>query len=422
MRTAVRASLAPLRITAFRRQFTAHAISMVGSTLSPVALSLGVLDATGSPAMLGAVLAAGGVPTVVMLLVGGVWADRLPRQKVMMVSNLVCAMTQGALAVMLITGTFRVEAAIPLQILYGTAMAFFLPSTGALTAQTVPKGLLQKANALLSLATSLSGSLGPLLAGLLVVSASAGWALLIDGASFVVAAMFLRRLRVDNTPSATDGSSFLGQLAEGLREVTSRGWVWSSIVAFMFTHLTTAILFVLGPTSMVGNDRGVLTWSAVVAGISVGQAVGDVTALHVKPRRPIVTARVVELLAVPLFVAFVLDAPLPVLIMAAIAGGLAMTLPDALWFTTLQQQLAPQVLARVSSYDWMGSFALRPIGYAVAGSLGAHAGVTTVLAVAAGTLVLTRLAGLLLPSVWAVRRHVDRPSADAGDLAAHTSS
>ncbi|NRQ33085.1 MFS transporter [Nonomuraea sp. NN258] len=421
MKTAARDSLAPLRIPAFRRQFTAQAISMLGSTLSPVALSLGVLDATGSPAVLGVVLAASSVPTVVMLLVGGVWADRLPRHKVMTASNLICAVTQAALAVMLITGTFSAEAAVPLQILYGTAMAFFLPSTGALTAQTVPKELLQKANALLSLTTSLSASLGPLLAGLLVVASSAGWALLLDGVTFAVAAMCLRRLRVGPPPPATERSSFAGQLAEGFREVAGRAWVWSSIVAFMFTHLCGAVLFVLGPATLAGSDQGVLTWSAVVAGLGVGQAAGDLAALRLTPRRPIVTARLVELLAVPLFVAFVLDAPLPVLLAAAVAGGLAVTLPDSLWFTALQQQLSPHVLARVSSYDWMGSFALRPIGYALAGTLGAHAGVPAVLAVAAGTLVLTRLAGLTLPSVWAVRALAAPPPAGDREPACESS-
>ena len=79
--------ISPLRHRPFRHQFIAQAISMTGSTLTPVAVAFGVLHATGSAKALGLVMAAYSVPMLVLMLAGGVWADRLPRHRLMMTAD-----------------------------------------------------------------------------------------------------------------------------------------------------------------------------------------------------------------------------------------------------------------------------------------------------------------------------------------------
>ncbi|TDD61519.1 MFS transporter [Kribbella antibiotica] len=393
------------RVVPFRYQFAAQATSMAGSTLSPVALSLGLLQLTGSPRTLSLVLAAQAVPTVVFLLVGGVWADRLPRHKVMVCANLVTAVTQGCLGIMLLTGAFHLWLAMGLQFIAGTALAFYFPSTLGLTALTVPAHLLQRANAMLSLTRSTAGGVGPLVAGLLVVSAGAGWALVADGVTFLASAALLARLKLPKQIRATQDdvqASFLTDLRDGFREVTRRAWVWSSITAFMFTHLASAIFMVLGPVLLLRRDHGVFGWAAVIAGLSVGQVVGDFAALRLTVQRPLVVARVVELLSVPALVGLAFGAPIWLLVIAAVCGGIALTLPDALWLTTMQGHLPKDSLSRVSSYDWLGSLALRPLGYVSAAALAAVIGTTTTFIVAATLIVLTRIGGLCLPDVRAL--------------------
>jgi MFS family permease len=395
----MRKSLAPLGFGPFRKLFAAQAISMVGSTLTPVALSLGILQQTHSAADLGVVLAAGSFPTVVMLLVGGVFADRFARQRVMVVTNLACMVAQAGLGVMLITGAFNLWSAVALQVLLGLARAFYFPASTGLTAQTVPAANLQQANALLSLVRSISGSAGPVVAGVLVVTVGAGWALVADAVSYLLSAVLLGTLVLSAQPKRSDDEPFHRQLRQGFREVIGRNWVWSSIVVFMFSHLATAVLLVLGPALALGREHGVAAWSGIIACLSLGQLLGDLLALRWTPRRPLVASRLIELLAVPLLVAMAFGAPLPVLLLTAAMSGVSMSFPDSLWFTAMQQHLPAEVLSRVSSYDWMGSLALRPLGLVCAAALAQTFGVAGTLVGVAVALLVTRLGGLLFRDV-----------------------
>src|SRR4030088_2269539 len=88
----------PLGVRSFRLLFFGRTTSLIGNAFANVALAFAVLDLTGSKADLGYVLAARSLPQVVFLLVGGIWADRLPRHLVMVTSNVVSGLSQGAIA------------------------------------------------------------------------------------------------------------------------------------------------------------------------------------------------------------------------------------------------------------------------------------------------------------------------------------
>lgn len=387
----------PLRIRAFRLQFLAQASSVLGSTLSPVALSLGVLGATGSARDFSLMLVASSVPTVLFLLVGGVWADRLPRHKVMVTTNLICAVAQTTLGVMLLTGAFHLWLAVIAQAGTGVALAFYFPSVNGLTAESVPSDLLQPANSMLSLTRSLAGSVGPLVAAVLAVAGEAGAALLFDAFTFLVSGWFLARLTVSAVPRKKARNSFMSDLGSGFREVTSRPWVWSSIVGFMVGHLAEAAFLIIGPLLLLRRDGsgGGLAWGAIIAALSVGQVAGDVLAMRLRPRIPLAFSRLIELLATPVYFALGLGAPVWIVIAAAVPAGVAITLPDSLWFTVMQRRLPGDALSRVSSYDWLGSLSLRPVGYLLAGLVATAVGPAALLVVMAVIVVVTKLAGLV---------------------------
>ena len=403
MTTGRRTMLGPLVHREFRLLFAAQAISVIGSTLTPVALALGVLRATGSTTNLGLVLAAAAVPTLAMLLVGGVWADRLPRQKVIVVTHLACGLTQTSLGYLLISGRFDLGIAICLQVITGFARAFYYPAATGLTGQTVPAADLQPANALLSLTRSMAGSVGPLLAGVLVLSVGAGWALVADGMSYFLGALLLAGLRLPAQGRVPGRQPFLGQIAEGLREVLARSWVWTSIVVFMCSHLATSALMVLGPAMLATTDRGIAQWSAVVACLSAGQLAGDVLALRVHARRPIVASRLVELLAIPLPLSVAFGMTLPAMAVAAVLAGISTTYPDTLWLTAMQQHLPETSLSRVSSLDWLGSLALSPLGLVGAGAVAGLTSTASVLLTLSVLLLIAPLAGLAFKGVWQIQ-------------------
>jgi MFS family permease len=395
--------LRPLGERAFRLQFAAQATSVVGDYMVPVALAFAVFSIDSSPSALGVVLAAYSASLVVFVPIGGVWADRLPRNRVMVVADLARFAAQGAAAGLLLAGVAEVWMLAALQVVVGAGTALFRPAVTGLTPQTVSAERLQQANALLSLTASLAGIAGPTIAGVIVATVGPGWALAADSATFVVSAAFLLRIG-PLPPTAERRQRFLRELADGWREVRARTWVWVSIAGFMaFQLCVLSTVFVLGPVVANRSLGGAGDWAIVAAALGVGSLIGDLLALRFEPSRPLVASRLATVAVAPLLVLLGFESPVLVLAIAAVAAGMAFTFPDTLWYTALQENVPPASLSRVSSYDWMGSSALRPLGYALVGPVAAGIGIRATFILAASIIVCLELSTLAVPSVRALR-------------------
>ena len=397
----------PLRHPLFRRQFLAQSIETVGSALAPVALAFGVLAATDSAAALGLVLAAYTVPMLVLMVVGGVWADRLQRHLLIMFANLVRAVTQTTFGVLLLIDHAPLWAMMTLQAVSGAALAFARPAVLGLTKATAPPDSRQQANALLALTGDLAFIAGPLIAGALTITVGAGWALVVNGVGFLGSALLLAGLRLP--PVTRTASNFVAELREGWRAVTSREWLWASVIYFAFFNAVFAIFQVLAPAQLASEPTGALSWGAISAGLSVGTLCGNALALRLRPRLLLRWARLMELLVLPLVVSLAFGAPVAVLIAGAFLTGLAMSFPDALWYTALQQEVPDEMLSRVSSFDYLGSFISRPLGYTFAGFLVVAGTEASLLAVGA-VLALVTLATMASPGVRNLARRDEPPT------------
>ena len=244
----------------------------------------------------------------------------------------------------------------------------------------VPGERLQQANALFFLSLSIGGIAGPAVAGVLVATVGAGWALMIDAGTFAVAAALLIAVRVPGRIMAVR-RSFFRELAEGFAEVRRRQWLWVGIADFaVFQLVSLSALLVLGP--LVANESlgGVGAWALIATAFGVGTALGNVLALRIEPQRPLRAAFALLLLTTPSLVLLAVAAPTLAIAGAEVVGGIAVGFGGALWETTLQRQVPRDALARVSAYDWMGSTALRPIGFAVIGPIAVAIGTEATLA------------------------------------------
>ena len=122
----------------FRNLWLAQTTSVLGDRLVVVALALFVTDLTGSASDVGVVLAASTIPFVAFLLVGGVWADRVPRARLMVVTDVARAVLHGLLALLIFTGAVETWHVVVIEVLFGTASAFFRPAATGLLPRTVP--------------------------------------------------------------------------------------------------------------------------------------------------------------------------------------------------------------------------------------------------------------------------------------------
>ena len=284
-------ALGALREREFRLLFTGQAVSLLGDGMVGVALAFAVLDLTGSVSDLGLVLAARTIPLVVFLLVGGVFADRLPRRAVMLTADAVRLVTQGTIAALLISGHAQIWELALTQIFYGTATAFFNPASTGLIPMVVSASRLQQANALRGLAMATGNVAGPALAGVLVATTSPGWALAVDAASFGVSAFFLARLRLP-VHERLPVKPFLRDLREGWHEVASRTWVWSTLVFAGAVNMAGAAFAILGAFVAKQSLGGAGAWALIVSALGVGSIAGGLVALHIKPRRPLLASTV----------------------------------------------------------------------------------------------------------------------------------
>jgi MFS family permease len=415
------AALSVLRYPNFRRLWLGQTLSTVGDRLVMVALALFVVERTGSAGDLAIVLAAYDLPLVAFVLIGGVWADRLPRQRIMIGTDLARAALHALLATLILTGTVEIWMVAAIEALMGTCEAFFRPAYSGLVPQTVPEEEIQHANAITAGSANAAEMLGPLIATALVLGLGAGQAFAIDAASFLVSAVLLARVHARPRGEPAPRQPWRRELAEGFHEVRSRTWVWATIIAFSITLFAAfAPFLVLGPV-IAEEVWGSAGYYGLGVGIfGAGTLVGAILGLRLRPQRPL-RAAIVAALPWPLaLLTYALGGPLPLVYVVLAIGGVCIALFDVWWQTALAERIPPHALSRVTAYDWMGSLAMVPLGYIVAGVLADAVGARTVLAV--GSLVGVAALALALTSreLRALQRNPPEPVAEVSSVASRS--
>jgi MFS family permease len=392
-----------LRHRNFRLLFLGQGLSTIGDRIVFVALALYVTD-IGTPSDVGVVLACHAVPLVGFLLIGGVWADRLPRHLVVVTTDLIRFALHALLAALIFTGAVEIWHIAVIEAAFGTAEAFYRPAYTGLVPQTVPEEEIQPAKAAFGTLETVAEFVGPALATALVLGVSPGFAFAIDAATFLASAALLVRLRPRARGEPAERMTVLAELREGWTEVRSRPWVWAIIGAFSLMLLVSfGPWMTLGPTVSIEQYGNRAAYGILTSAMGAGTVAGALIGFRWRPRYPM---RAGMLLSLPFPVAFGLFAVgLPVVVLAVlfVLSGTGIALFGIWWETALAERIPPHTLSRVTAYDWMGSLALLPIGYVLAGPLGESVGATEVLAVGSALALAALAASLLVSDVWRLR-------------------
>ncbi|GAA0260421.1 MFS transporter [Cryptosporangium japonicum] len=392
----------PLRHAAYRRLLTGRTITTAGNAVAPIALAFAVLDLTGSVSMLGLIVGARSLANVAFLLLGGVLADRLPRPLVLVGSNLLSGATQAVVAALVLMDVAHVPVLVALSALNGALSALSLPATAALTPQTVPGDVLQQANAVMRIGANSALIVGSAAGGALVAFVGPGWGLAVDAASFVLAGLVFVGLRVPHVASAPSGN-IVADLREGWGEFTARTWLWVVVVAFTVINATIGAMQVLGP-AVADDTIGRGGWGAVLAAQTAGFVVGGVLALRSRFRRPLLAAMLFMSLESFFLVGLGVAPYLPLLLGLGFLTGIGVEQFSVAWETAMQQHVPADKLARVYSYDMLGSFLAIPVGEVVAGPIAGGVGISATLLGAAALSFTAALLAAVTPSVRRLRR------------------
>jgi MFS family permease len=388
-----------LRHRNFALLWSGQTASIAGNGAFTVAMPLEVLRITNSSLDLALVVSARTVPSVILLLIGGTFVDRLSRRTVMLVSDIVCGISVSLLALLVTSGRAHLWEFFLLSVIFGSASAFFRPASTAIVRDILPADLLVSASSLTSLSESMAlYLLGPLTGGILVATIGAGWAFGIDGASFAVSAACLAAMRGITGVKAAR-SRLLADVMDGLRFCYSQHWLWYSMLGIGAANLVCFVpLGILQPL-LVRNvfHAGAIALGVMYAAAGGGGALASLAAARWgTPRHQV--ARMWSAWAVSGLCAAAIGLS-PWLWMAVSFAGLSWglaTYGNILWLPLLQQKTPAELLGRVSSVDWMLSFALSPLGAIASGAAAAVIGVR--LTLVAGGALAAAAGGILLVS------------------------
>ncbi len=392
-----------LEVRDFRLLLADRLLAPAAFAFSLVGVSFAVLDATGSTAQLSYVLAAQIAPSLIFTVVGGVAADRMPPQRVIVAANAMIALGEGAFGLLVITGHPRLWQMIALEMVTGTGMAIFYPASQALLPRLVPGELLQQASAVSRLAMNGGQMGGAVAAGFFVAALGPGWALVICGAGLLSTIPLMLSIRVTGF-GYHESSGMFRDLRDGWSEFRSHTWLWAIVAQFGVILMAWYGAFqVLGPVVARAHLGGPAAWGAITAAESVGLIVGGLVSLRFTPRRPILfVAGIGAAIAIsPLSLAMLW--PLPVVCVASFGLGITMEIMMVQWTVTMATRIPPDKLARVSSYDALGSVMAMPVGALVAGPIAAGIGVSAAQYGAAALIVIATALALIPRDVRRMR-------------------
>jgi MFS family permease len=360
-------------IPAFRTLLIARIISNIGNGLGPIALAFGVLSLEGATASsLSIVMAAQLGPMVVFMLFGGVLADRYPRALVVGVSDVFLSGFVITSGIMLINGTATVMSLAIIAFISGSLNALWWPAFAGLTPELVPQEDLQSANSVIGLGANAANIAGTVAGGIIVAGIGAGWAMVADGVSFLIAGLMVFTLRkFGKTRDQSEHSpSVFEDLAHGWKEFSSRTWVVTvvagySIIAMIFE----SVFAVVGPVHADQTLGGPKPWSYILAALSVGMVAGVLVSMKLRPRRPLIIALSAQAFVAGWIFTMGVTNWLPLIMLMAFFAGVAMDFFMVIWNTAMQSNIPRDSLSRVTSYDAFGSLAFAPIGLIIAGPI-----------------------------------------------------
>jgi MFS family permease len=389
-------ALHALRSRDFRLLWTGQTISLVGDGAFIVALGWKTFELTGSKSTLALVLMAHGTAMLATLLIGGALADRYPRRTLMIISDLSRCALMVALFAVDVSGNLELSTLIVLAFLYGAGDGFFYPAYGGIVPLVVDEHHLASANALTGLSRQAAFVIGPAVAGVLYGLAGSASVFALNGVSFIIAAALMGLAR-PRTFERDEPQGTVQEIVDGLRYVLGIPWLWITIfLASFILMIAMAPYTALLPAFVEEQfNRGVGSYGTLFTLQSLGMAVGSLAFGQTNPSRKRVIIMYLLFAANDLCViAMTLTHSFELACLFVALRGICIGYGIGVWSTLLMQQVPSSKLARVTSLDFFGSFALIPVGYALTAAVAGSFSPATLLMIGFGISTLLWIAPL----------------------------
>lgn len=347
------------------------------------------------------------VPMLVFMLFGGVMVDRLPRTLVMFISDLLRGLLVGGVAILAALDHLEVWQIFIASALFGLVSAFFEPAYIAIFPEIIQADTLPSANSLTTLSREITGIIGPSIGAWMVVAGGTPITFGLDAISFFIAALALIPLlkfdkALQKQPVQRVKTDIWGDLLSGLKAVAASPWLWVTISVAALANMaeagaiTTTLPFLISDAwkmdvTSLGYFYSALSAGAVLTAVVMGN--------WKKLRRRGPVAYLSWLLIGATIIILGAQSRLWISLLAGALLGVAATSFGLIWTNSLQELVPHDLLGRVSSIDYLGSFALMPIGYALAGWASDKFGPSLVFIVCGSFVSLLAVLGLMHPAI-----------------------
>ncbi len=361
--------LAPLAHRDFALLWSGQSFSTIGNFVATVALPWQVLQLTGSPAQIGIVVAISLATNVALLLLGGAVVDRLPRRRILLVSDFLSALVFGVIGLLGQLGLLRIEHIYIATAISAAMAAFFTPAITALLPDLVPSDVLVAGNSLRGISRQVGRMLGPALGGLLVALGGLPAAFGFDALTFCVS--FLAVLATHPTDDrARPHTALWREVRTGVAFVFAHGWIWVTIalasVLNTFLIAATSVALPVELREVLHVDAA--AFGLVFAAQGVGEAAGALITNRIRVQH-VGIAMYVWIAVLGLATLAYAIPLLSVIVVASVVYGVGLVSFGILWETSLQRRVPRELLGRVASVDGFGSLIFAPIGPLAAGAL-----------------------------------------------------
>ena len=352
----------PLRHRNFRLLWLGQTVSILGNFIYAVALPFQILALGGSALQLGIGASISSVTLVVSLLFAGAIVDRLPRRRVILVSDLACGLLMTAIAVLGLTGTLVIEHLYVAAAFFGVAFAFVGPAISAIIPELIPQDVLVPGNAMRGLSRQIALASGPVIGGAVVALAGPPAAFVLNAVSFFVSFAAVWAVR-DRARAPSLPPPLLRQIREGLSFTFSVPWLWITIFLWAFVNMAETGPFIVGLPLLVrdvllGDAR---MYGAILAAMGIGEIIGTFTVSQLHVRRTGLVMYGWGLLSGVTYVVIGLVPLLPVILAMALLRGVCSVGFGVLWESALQRHVPREMLGRVASIDWFGAVLMGPL-------------------------------------------------------------
>ncbi|HEY9856454.1 MAG TPA: MFS transporter [Stenomitos sp.] len=392
----------------FRLLWLGQATSVLGDRVHQLAVLWWVLNHSGSPALVGAVMVATSVPVVLVGPFAGAIADRVDRRRLMLTCDLVRMVLVALMAFLAFQGLLTVPLVLALSVLLSAVGALFTPASMAMVPEVVPPEQMLRANSLQELTTQGAGILGPALGGALVAALGAQAAFGLNALTFLVSAIVLLAMRHQPGPMPASGESYWQTLAGGAAILRERPGIASLLASFAIANLFLAPIPVLLPVfakdvfhagaSGLGMLEGTLGAGMIVAALVLARR-GDVSRKVALISGSFVLQGAMMLMMAlrPSFYGFGVG--------LAVLGG-ALSALNIVVVAAFQRSIPGEQLGRFMGLLTAIVLGVMPLSYALVGVLATRVPPERLLLASGMALALVGLGLLGMPGVRDLERHV----------------